>query len=230
MGYCEFWSLRARRRPVLQIAGKWIIGNLVIILAQGRNQPKLVRRIEVENQRAEPAISVSPFMHHLWSRWLQAEIASIPVDAPIVGEAFGVAAEADLVIRLVKVTSSSDELSLLVALKTGSRHDVEDAIGPVSIVSVVAAAIDLHVVDIFRIELWPHVAGDVGVGNRHAVHQPTGLVPATDVELVMRDIGPGHIVGDHGHAVGAIRARSPLDIEAADEGGWRGAIRGNDSG
>src|ERR1035441_394482 len=38
------------------------------------------------------------------------------------------------------------------------------------------------------------------------------------------------VVGNHGHAVGAVGARSALDVEAADEGGGSEAVGGDHCG
>ena len=46
----------------------------------------------------------------------------------------------------------------------------------------------------------------------------------------MSDIGAGDVVRDHEHAVGAIGARCPLDVLAADEGYGSEAVGGEDCG
>ena len=61
--------------------------------------------------------------------------------------------------------------------------------------------------------------GDVGVGDLDAVDEPADLVAAAHVEHVVGHVGAGDVVGDHGHAVGAVGAGGFGDVFAADEGG-----------
>ncbi len=101
----------------------------------------------------KPPYAVDGIVHDLGNRRLQAEIAAVAVDAGVVGEAFGVAAEAEGVVGLVEVAGAEDEFGLVVALETGAGHDVEDAVGAVAELGAIAAAIDFHVIHVFGIEL-----------------------------------------------------------------------------
>ncbi len=56
------------------------------------------------------------------------------------------------------------------------------------------------------------------------VHQPACLMAAADVELVVSNVSARDVVGNHGQAVGAVGARSALDIEAAHESCGRSGI------
>src|ERR1035438_5655413 len=91
-------------------------------------------------------------MNNLGDRRLQAEIAAIGIDAGVISEALGVADEAEGVVGLIEIAGAQDQFALIVALKTGAGHDVEDAIGTVSKLGAVAAAIDLDVIHILRSE------------------------------------------------------------------------------
>ncbi len=164
-------------------------------------------------------------MHYLRNRRLETKIVAVGVDAGVVGEALSMAAEAERVVRLIEVSGAEDEFGLAVALKTCSRHNVEDAIGAITELGAVTSAIDLEIIDVLGIELRAEVGGDIGVGNRYAVDEPTGLVSTADVELIVGDIGAGHVVGDHGEAVGARSPGRALDIEAADQGDGSGGVR-----
>src|SRR6266481_7734715 len=93
---------------VLDVVGKRVIGNLVIIPAQRSHEAQLVGGINVEDQRAEAAISVLGVMDHLWNRRLDTEIAAVGIDAGVVREAFGVAAEAEGVVGLVEISGAED--------------------------------------------------------------------------------------------------------------------------
>ena len=104
-------------------------------------------------KRPEAADAVDGIVHHLRNGRLQAEIAAIAVDAGVVGEAFGVAAEAERVVGLVEVAGAEHEFGLVVALEAGAGNDVEDAIGAVAELGAIAAAIDFDVIHVFGIEL-----------------------------------------------------------------------------
>ena len=118
----------------------------------------------------------------------------------------------------------------MIALEAGARDHVEDAISAVAELGAVASAIDFEIVDVLGIKLRAEIGGDVGIGNGHAVDEPTGLMSAADVELVVSEIGAGHVVGNHGEAVGAGGAGGVFDVEAVDEGGRSGGIGGATSG
>ena len=112
------------------------------------------------------------------------------------------AAEIDLIVRLKEIPQAENELGFGVALESGAGSDIEDAIGAIAIISRVAAALDFEVIDIFGVDLRAEMAGDVGIGNGDAVDEPTDLVTAADVELIVSDVRAGDIVRDHGEAVG----------------------------
>ena len=169
-------------------------------------------------------------MHDLRNGRLQAEIAAVAVDAGVIGEALGVTAEAELIVGLVEVAGGQDEFAFVVALEAGARDDVEDAIGTIAELRAVAAAIDFDVFQVFRIELRADILRDGGVDDGDAVEEPGGLVATANVQHVVSDVGAGDVVGDHGHAVGAVGAGRAGDVLAADEGDGRGGVGGHDFG
>ena len=130
-----------------------------------------------------------------------------------------------------EVAGREHQFGLAVALKAGPRHHVEGTIGAVADVGGVTPALDFEVVNVLGINLRGEVGGDVGVGDLHAVQQPTDLVASAHMQHVMRHVGAWNVVGDHGHAVGAVRARGLGDVETVDKRGWRcgvdvgGAVR-----
>src|ERR1700722_1149929 len=215
---------------VLDVIGERVVGDLVVILAQRSHEAQLVGGIDIENQGSEAAVAVLSVVNDLRNRGLYTEIAAVGVDAGIVSEAFSVAAETESVVGLVEVSGAEDEFGLAVALEAGARDYVEDTVSAVAELGAVAAAIDFEVVDILGIELGAEVGSDVGVGHGDAVDEPTGLVAAADVELVVSEIGAGNVVGDHGETVGAIRAGSLFDIETADQSGGSSGIGGSGFG
>src|SRR5579863_2990585 len=96
-------------RRILNVIGEWIVGNLIVILAQRSDEAQLVRGIDVENQRAEASITVYGVVHHLRNRRLNAEIAAVSVDAGVVGKTLGVAAEVKRVVALVEISGAEDD-------------------------------------------------------------------------------------------------------------------------
>ena len=128
------------------------------------------------------------------------------------------------VVGLIEIAGAEDDFGFVVALEAGAGDNVEDAVGAIAELGAVAAAIDFQVVDVFGIELRAEVGSDVGIGHRNAVDEPTGLVAPADVELIVGEVGPGNVVGDHGQAVGAGGAGRVLDVEPADQSGGGGGI------
>ena len=120
------------------------------------------------------------------------------------------------IVRLIEIAEAGDQFGFVVALESGAGNDVEDAIGAISEFGAIAAAIDLHVVDVLGIELRTKVGSDVGVGDGYAIDEPAGLVSAANVELIVSLVGAGHVVGDHGQAVGAVGAGRAFDLRAID--------------
>src|ERR1700674_1668806 len=212
---------------VLKVVRKRIVGDLVVVLAQRGNETQLIGRVYVKNQGPETAVAIGGIVHHFRNRRLQAEIRAVPIHTGVVSETLRVTTEAELIVRLIEVAGTQNQLSLIVALEPGTRNDVEHAISPVAEFRAVAAAVDLHVVDVFRIKLRGYIRRNVRVGHRNAVHQPTGLVTSANVQLVMRDVRAGDEIRNHRHAIAAGCPRSALDVERSEESGGRSGIGGS---
>src|SRR5450755_3847195 len=105
---------------VFEVVRKRIVRDLVIILARRGHQTQLIGRIDVKNQRSEPAVSISPIVHYFRNGRLQSEIAAVAVDASVVREALGVTTEAERVIGLVKVAGTQNQFGLVVPFKAGA--------------------------------------------------------------------------------------------------------------
>ena len=142
---------------VLDVVRIGIVRNLVKVFTHRSYEPELVGRIDVENQRAKASIPIRGIVNYLGDRRLQTQVASIPVHAGIVGETFGVAAKADLRVRLVKTASAQNYFGFVVTLETGAGDDVKNAVGPVAKLSAVTSAIDFHIVDVFGVDLRAEV-------------------------------------------------------------------------
>ena len=140
---------------------------------------------------ANPPISVLRVVKHLPDRGLQPVVAAISVHAGVISKALGVSSATDLVVGLIEISEAGDQIAFLVAFKAGSRHDVEDSVGAVAVIGVVAAALNFQIIDIFGIDLRAQIAGDVGVGDGHAVNQPVDLVASAHVQHVVGHIGAG---------------------------------------
>src|SRR5579863_9047931 len=211
---------------VLDVVGIRIVGNLIVIPAQRSHDAQLVGRINIKDEGDEAAETIFGVVNHLWNRGLDAEIATVKVDAGIVSESLGVAAEAESIVSLVEISCAEHQFSLAVAFKASAGSYIEHSVGAVADLGAVASAIDLEIVDIFGIDLRAQIGSDVGVGYGDAVDEPAGLVAAADVELIMGDVGSGDVVGNHSQAVGASRAGSAFDIETADQSGGRSRVCG----
>jgi len=193
-------------------------GDLVIVLAQGCDHTILVPGIAIEDEGGESSVAVGRVVKNGRNRGLKSVIASIPVQAGIVSKSLGVPSATDLVVSLIEISGADHEIAFPVAFKTGAGRDVEDSVGAVAIVGVVAASLNFEVVDILGIDLRAHIVGNVGVGDGDTVDQPLDLVASSHVQHIVRYIGGGHVVCDHLHAVGAVRSGSFLDVLAVQHG------------
>ena len=115
--------------------------------------------------------------------------------------------EANLIVRRVEAAVAGHQLGFVTALEPAASDHVENAVSAVAVLRRIAAALGFEVIDVFRIELRSDVARNVGIGHWNAIDEPTHLVAAAKVELVVNHDGAGHIIGDHGQTVGAVGAR-----------------------
>src|ERR1700733_12894938 len=126
------------------------------------------------------------------------------------------AAEIELIVRLIPIAKAGDEFGFVVPLETTSRHDVENSIGAVSIVGVVAASLNLEIINVLGVDHRAQIGSDVCVGHRYTVNQPVNLVATAHMQHVVGYVGGRHVVGDHGKAVGAVSARGLGDVRTVD--------------
>ena len=68
-----------------------------------------------------------------------------------------------MIVGLVEVSRAHDEFGFIVAFETGAGHDIEDPVGAVAEFGAVAAAIGLHIFQVFGIELRANILCDIGV-------------------------------------------------------------------
>src|SRR6266853_6644225 len=155
--------------PVLDVVWVGIIRNLVVVPAQRSHEPELVRRIDVENQGAEAPVPILGIVDYLRNRWLQTQIASIPVHTGVVCKTLGVTPKAHLRIGLVKASPAENYFRFIVAFETGAGDEVEHAIGPVSKLCAITSTIYFHVVEVFGVELRAEIGCNIGVRHRHTI-------------------------------------------------------------
>src|SRR6266536_665401 len=186
---------------VKDVSSSWIDRNLIMIAARGGNQAKLVVSILIKNERSEAAdpgsLVVDDFLH----RSFKAEVGAVAGKASVICEAFGVIANADLVVSGVEAAVAGYDLGLTVTFEARSRDYVEDAVSAITVLGGGTAALDFQSVNDFGIELRTNVRGDAGVGHGHAVEQPGNLMSTAYVKLVVDNVRTGDVVGDHGEAV-----------------------------
>src|ERR1700730_17571610 len=175
----------------------WSVRYLVIISTKRSHQSKLIGGIHVVHERTKPAVPILVVMNDLAHGCLEAEIASISIQACVIGKTLSVATEVNLVVCLIEVAEARDEFASIFPLESGAWDNVKYPIGAVAVLSFVAAALHFEVVDVLGVKLRADVAGDIGVGYRHAIYKPTHLMSTTNMELVMSDIRPRNKVGDH---------------------------------
>src|SRR5262252_2717936 len=191
--------------------------NLVEVATRLSDDAELVVGICVVDERGESAEAVARVMIHSGTRRLQAKIAAVAVHAGVVRKFVGVPAEIELIVGLIETPRAEYQLRFIVALEAGARSNIEDAVGAVAVVGSVAAALDFECVNVFGVDLRSKIAGDVRVRYGHPINQPTRLVAAANVQLVVREIGARNKVRDHGEAVGSRGSRGLLNLEAIDK-------------
>ena len=207
---------------VLEVVRVWIVGNLVVVLAQLPVEAKLIFGVEVVEKRRESSVAVFGVVVNLCDRRFQAKIASVSIHTRVVGESLGVTPKVDLFVCLIKVPEGRHKFAIVVFLKSRSRQDIEFPIGAVAKCGIVAAAQNLHVVDILGIDLRSEVGGNICIRNGDAVDEPGGLVAPPHVQHVVCEVCARGEIGDHRDAVRAVGAGSACDILAVNECGGGG--------
>lgn len=128
----------------------------------------------------------------------------------------GVVAEAKNVIGLGIAAAAEDQLAATFALKSGTRNDIENAMGAVAEIGLVAASLDFQIGDVERIDYRTNIGGDIGVGDEGTVDEPAYLVSTAHMKQVVHHVSPRGKVGDHGEAIGAAGAGRSANFAAAD--------------
>ena len=128
---------------------------------------------------------------HRRSRRFQPQVRAIPVHAGVIGEAVGVPAEINLVVRLVEIPKAGNHFRVVVPFEAGPRRNVKYSIRAIAEIRGITAPLRFHRIYILGIDLRPEIAGDIRVGDRHSIDQPAYLVPAAHVQLIVRTYAPG---------------------------------------
>ncbi len=90
-------------------------------------------------------------------------------------------AEIDLIVGLIEIPRAYCQLRFVISLEARARQNIEDTVRAIAEVRRITPALHFDGIDVFGIDLWPKVAGDICVGNRDAVNQPAHLVASTHV-------------------------------------------------
>src|SRR5882672_9346798 len=188
------------------------VWNLKIVRTSQSDEAKLICLRRVKNQRSEAANAVVVVVPLLRFRRHQAHIGAIHAEARVIRETIRVVADADLAISGMEAAVGGSELDFTVAFETRARDDIEDTVGPVTVLRRITAALDFHDINVFGIELRADVGSDVGVRDRHAVDQPGNLVATADVKLVVNHIGAGCVGSNEFEAVRPGSARRGLNV------------------
>ena len=91
------------------------------------------------------------------------------------------AAKTDLVIGLMEVTKTHNQIAFAGSLKTCTWNYIEDPVSTITVFRWITATLSFKIIDIFRIELRPNRVSYVCVWHRNAVNQPGHLMTAAQV-------------------------------------------------
>src|SRR5207253_6308039 len=128
------------------------VGNLIVIAAQGSDQAKLIGWGLVKDEGGKSSQAGSLVVQYLGARSFQSKIGAVTGEAAVVGEAFAMVSEAELVVGAVKTAVVRNQFGLAIALEAGTGHHVEDSVGAVAIFGGVASALDFEVIDVLGVE------------------------------------------------------------------------------
>ena len=131
------------------------------------------------------------------------------------------AAEAELIVRLIEAADGGGEFGVVVHVEARLGEDVEHPVGAIAVLGVVAAAENLNIVDILRVDVGSETRRDVRIGDGNAIDEPRSLVAAAHVKHVVGQVGGGGEIDDHREAVGQIGAGRALNLLAIDQRGRR---------
>ena len=202
-------TLHVANACVLRVA---IVRYLKEISSRPGNQTQLVFWVQIENQRGKAAQTVGLVVEHQNGRRLQAVITATKIYAAVISEAFRVAAEAQLIVRLVKISICQQQLTLAFSLETAARDYIQDRVSAIAEFRRITATLNFEIVDVLRIKLRADRVRDVRVRHRHAIDEPSHLMPAANVQLIVGQIRTGNEVSYECETVSAIRSGSLRDF------------------
>ena len=128
------------------------VRHLVEIVARGSDQPQLIVRSRIKNQRAESADAVAEIVDDLRHGSFERRVGTVDIDASVVGKTLRVASQIDLAVGLVVAAIGCENIDVVVTFKTGARNYVENTEGSVAVIGRITAALDFEIVDVLRIE------------------------------------------------------------------------------
>src|SRR5260221_1592345 len=172
----------------------------------------------IVDEGVDPADAVVVVVQRARLRRHESDVTAIGADACVVGKSFGVTADTNLAVSLLKVAVSGEQFDFAVAFESGTRNYIEHAIGTIAVVGGVSTTLNFDHVHIFWIELRTDIRGDVGVGHGNAVDQPGNLMAPADMKLIVNEIRAWSVIGDEAEAVGAGCAGRGVDGFASESG------------
>ena len=129
-------------------------------------------------------------MDHGCCRWLQTHFTAVSVGTQVIAEPIGMPTEIDLIIRLRIITRAEIDLRFIIPVKSILWRQTRNAVGPVAVIGRVAPPQNFEVINILRVDLRSDVASNGRIRNWNAVNQPTDLVSAANVQLIVRIVRP----------------------------------------
>src|SRR6266567_5453973 len=181
-----------------------IIRNLVEVASCRSGEAELVSLFRVVSQRREYSSTRRLIVKISGGGRLEAVVGSISVGADVVSEGIGMIAKTEMIVGLVEAAVTERQFCEAGTLEAGTRRDVEDSVCAISIIGAKRAALCFDKLDVLRIELRTHIAGDIRVRDGNAIDRPCDLVSAAYMQLIVNDRCTRHVVGDGRETVGAV--------------------------
>ena len=189
-----------------------------MISAHRRDPAELILGGGVKQERKKSAHAARLIVNHLRNRRPESQVRAASLDTGVVRKALGVAADIDLIVGRIKVPGGGNHLDVVVALKAGGRHHVEESVSAIAVLARKTAALDLQLFHVLGIDQRRHIGRDIRVDHRYAVEKPIHLMAAAHVEHVVNHVSSGREIGDHCETVGLIGSRRLRDFHRRHHG------------
>ncbi len=111
-------------------------------------------------------------MKHLGGGSSQTQIGPITIRADVISKPVAVVPEAQLIIGAVEAPCVDGQIGFAIAFEPAAGHHVQYPLRAVAGVGGQAPTLHLEGFDVTGMELRANVARNVGIGHRHAIHEP----------------------------------------------------------